>query len=463
MKGRGFLILGGMLLLSGCLSYYQANIHFMQDFESGRMAQAEKHLAKKEDRWLQGRNRLLYHFNMGVVESMQGEYEESNRHFEKAYNITENDRIDYLSEAASFLLNPSLTIYYGEDHEKLYINYYKAFNYLKVNQPQKALVECKRMNIRLNALKGRYKSKRKFREDAFMHLLMGIIYESNREYNDAFIAYRNAYKYYEEEYKPLFGVEAPEQLKKDLIRSAHRTGFKKEARQYEEQFGLSYEPVPKGHGNLVFLWHNGFAPIKDQFTLTFAINRSSGGTVAFVNEQYNLNFTFDMGSRQNVQTKLGDLEFVRVAFPKYIERPPIHSTARLVTQGKEQVLQQVEPINDIAFYVLRQRMLLELGKGLLRFAIKKAAEYGVREQNEAAGAAVGIFNALTEQADTRSWQTLPHSIYYQRMFLPSGEQEVELRLGQGNSQTFQISIAAGQTTYHTHHSLDVRRIGIRRF
>ncbi len=40
---------------------------------------------------------------------------------------------------------------------------------------------------------------------------------------------------------------------------------------------------------------------------------------------------------------------------------------------------------------------------------------------------VGIFNASTEKADTRNWQTIPHDIYYSRVPLNTGENTVTLK------------------------------------
>lgn len=45
------------------------------------------------------------------------------------------------------------------------------------------------------------------------------------------------------------------------------------------------------------------------------------------------------------------------------------------------------------------------------------------------GLAVGIFNFVTENTNTRNWQTLPHSIYYTRIKkCPTGLKSLYLRL-----------------------------------
>ena len=116
---------------------------------------------------------------------MQGNFEESNTFFEKAYIFTEDYRKKTLQQAAALITNPKMITYGGEDHELLLINYYKALNYLQLDQFQSALVECKRINIRLNQLSDKYRGDKKFQEDAFVHILMGVIYEANQDFNNA--------------------------------------------------------------------------------------------------------------------------------------------------------------------------------------------------------------------------------------------------------------------------------------
>src|SRR5690606_31304652 len=145
----------------------------------------------------------------------------------------EDHRINYFHEAAGYFTNPNVSVYRGEDHEHLMLLYFKAINYLKLGDHEKALVECRRLNIRLNQLSDKYESERKYKRDAFIHNLMGIIYQASGDYNNAFIAYRNALDIYDEDYASLFSVTAPLQLKKDLLNTAWWTGFIEEFQSYQ--------------------------------------------------------------------------------------------------------------------------------------------------------------------------------------------------------------------------------------
>jgi hypothetical protein len=449
------------LLVAGlcfsCVSYYQKNIKFNTYFAQGQLKEAEEVL-DKDKKGPKGKNKLIYFLNKGTVASMQGNYSGSNQYFEEAYRISDNHHRNLLNEGLSLLTNPKMVEYYGEEFELLMMHYYMALNYLKLGQPEEALVECKRMNIRLNQLSDKYKSDNKYKRDAFMHLLMGIIYDANNDYNNAFIAYRNALEIYQTDYQKMFGLGPPQQLKEDLLRSAYLSGFYEELKRYEQEFEMKYQPSSGSEqGDLVFLWHNGLGPVKQEWSLNFSIIRGEGGIVTFVNPELGLNFPFSISNEDYESSGLSKLEFIRVAFPKYVERPLVYQNAVLAGGGKEVSLQLAEDINAIAFKSLQDRMLLELGKSLLRLGLKKAAEYKIRQQNGDLGAAFSIVNAISEQADTRNWQTLPHSIYYARLKLPTGKQTITFTpqgVRSQNKQELTVEIKKNSTYFQTFSSLE---------
>jgi hypothetical protein len=211
----------------------------------------------------------------------------------------------------------------------------------------------------------------------------------------------------------------------------------------------------------VFLWHNGLGPVKAEWGLDFAIMRGQGGVVNFANQDLNLFFSFPMDDSTYHKSGLSSMELIRITFPKYVERPTLFNQAQLVWEQQSRNLDKAEDINAIAFKTLNQRMLLEVGKSILRVALKKASEYQLRKENDDAGALLGIVNALTEQADTRNWQSIPHGIYYTRVSLPEGSQNIQFitksasSLQASQTHDFTFDIKAGQTIFQTFHSLEM--------
>lgn len=447
------LTLIGVLL--GCASYYELNHVFNQNFEKGNI-EAASNLLDDNKKAAGSKTRFLYYANQGVVNHLLGNYHESNEWLEQAYLFGEDYQKNYLNFAGSYFLNPNLIVYPGEDHEHLMLLYYKALNYLKMDSYDEALVEVRRMNQRLIELGDKYNSESKYQKDAFVNNLMGIIYDASGDYNNAFIAYRNSLSIYQKEFSDMFGLEAPEQLKRDLLRTAYLAGFHNEMIEYENDFGLKYEKQENSGGYLIFFWHNGLAPVKEEWGITFFTSKGDNGYVNFYNEEYGLSFSFYYDGGED-DPSISDLSGTRVVFPKYVEREPYFESADLLLNNEVYELELAEDINAIAFKTLNQRMLEELGKGLLRVALKKAIENEVRKEDETLGFVVSMINLASEQADTRNWQTLPHNIHYTRVPLSQGENKIIFRTRTNQQhaiQEFQFTGKPGTTQFQTYQSLE---------
>lgn len=455
MKSCSALVV--IAIVGSCASYHQSTLTFNQEFETGDLEGALNSLRADRSSSRPSRE-FLYQVNNGLVLSMMGRYEESNQYFEQAYLYGEDYRKNYLLEISSYLTNPAFTSYKGEDHEHLMLLYYKALNYMKMNRRDEALVECRRLNIRLQQLSDRYNSEQKYREDAFVHLLMGIIYDVDKDYNNAFIAYRNAYNIYEGSFSALFGLLPPEQLKMDLLRTARLSGLNDEYDHWKQTFGMEYDPGENEEAELIFFWHNGLSPVKVEWGVNFIISRS-GNWVYFKNPDLGLSFPFNMERYEDKDRKgVADLEIFRVAFPRYLERPVYFQNATLELDGTRTGLQKIEDINRIAFKCLQERMQEEFAKALLRVALKKVTEHELRKQDKTLGSVVGVINALTEKADTRNWQTLPYEVYYARLPLKAGRNKVTLNLSTSGkpraTYDFEYEARKGQVLFHTFTSLE---------
>lgn len=447
------------LVLSACQTYYQRTLKFNREFESGNFSEAEKTLLadkKGEKR----KTKLLHYLNLGTVTSIEGKVYESNQYFETAHLLIEDHQKNPVDEALALLTNPKMTEYKGEDFESLLIHYYKALNFLKINDKESALIEVRRMNNKLNALSDKYTNENKYSKDAFVQNLMGIVYDALGEYNNAYTAYRNAYNTYKDVYQKQFGIGAPLQLKKDLLRACFRMGFDAELYFYENETGLKFEKSTSDGTELVMFWNNGLGPVKDEWSINFAVVPGVGGQVMFVNSELGLSFPFYMPSQNQGQSaSINDLRIVRVAFPKYTERKTVYDQAYVEVNGKQYPLELAENVNDVAFKSLNDRMLRELGNSLLRLAIKKVEEAQIRKQNEGLATAVTLFNAFSEQADTRNWQSLPHSIYYTRVPITDTVKAVKMTVlssGNQSKNTYEVPIAPvkGNTFFSSFYSLE---------
>ncbi|MES2484875.1 MAG: hypothetical protein V4581_02855 [Bacteroidota bacterium] len=432
--------------LQSCSTYNVKTAEIEADLLSGSYNEAAAHVEK--NKFLRKkRNKLLYLMEKGKLEHINGNYIESNKTLEEAY-ILIDDKISTNAGqvVAAKLTNPMAEPYKGEDFEKVTIHYYKALNYAHLGMPNEALVEAKRINIKLDELNLKYpeEKKNKYRVDAFSLIVEGLLYEATGDINGAFISYRNAYEVYERNGNSYFGVSLPLQLQKDLLRTSKKLGFAQEYNDYAKKFNLKATDAPQAAEAVIF-WENGLGPAKDQITVTL----SSAGDI-FYASYMDGDVMQDIILPIPLGTNLGTVN--ALAIPKYRQRENYYTGASLVVNGTEVPLELAQDFYPIAKQCLKDRMLREVIDMALRFAAKKGGSAllgaiaqgafggnsqertrtdnnGVKKEEKTDAGDVGrligdIAGAATEKADTRNWQSLPATISYIRVPLVAGADNV---------------------------------------
>ena len=286
--------------------------------------------------------------------------------------------------------------------------------------------------------------KNRYTSDGFALNIQGLLYEASGDINNAFISYRNAVDLYLANDGSYFGTPLPEQLKNDVLRTAASLGFTNELLRYEKLLETTYVPTNVNiNGELVLFWENGLVPYKDQTLYNFTVlpgNRD--GIVSIYNEDLGITLPIPVSTGNETKKEFSDIDVFSVAFPKYVKRNPYYSNATVNKDSVRMNFQLAQNYNVIAFKTLKDRTLREIGKAAIRLGTKKISEYLLREENDDLGAALGIFNALTEHADTRNWQSLPQDIYYARIPLKDGENTISITLttanGVSKEQTIQV-------------------------
>lgn len=444
-------------ILAACATFYQKTYQIQSKIASGNFEKADQ-LLENDTKWAENNHRVLYYMNRGVVAFMMNAHEKSIDFLNQADYYIEDYSKQFGWEALSLISNPMAKPYRPEDFETIMVHFYKALNFLALNDYEGALVEARRVNIRLQQLNDQYKDhKNKYQRDAFAHNLMGMIYDAAGEYNNAFVAYRNALEIYENDYSELFGLTPPTQLKKDLLRSAKRTGFSDQVEFYEQKYDMKAPVLPhQNNGDLIIFWLNGMGPVKEEMQITISNFGMSNGVVHLGNPEQGLSFAYSTNNlSQREKAAFKNLSFLRIAFPRYKERTPLFSEGQIIYSDSTIRLQKAQNINKIAFQSLRDRMVREIGNSLLRLATKKGIEELVSSENENLGTIISIINAFTEKADTRNWQSLPYSISYARVPMSAGQNQLELQFSgkASNRETIQVDIKPGKTSFYTFHTM----------
>ena len=394
-----------------------------------------------------GGSRVLYGMDRGMTLQLVGDYQQSNVVLEQAEE--ELDRLytrKIRTETFAFMTNDTALPYEGDPYEQVLINVLKALNYAVLGEWQDALVEARRIDHRLNVLSDRTQEKNAYRDDGFARYLSGILYESTGDVNNAFIAYRKAYETYDAT-RAWSHTAVPSQLTKDLLRTAEAMHFTQELTEYQSAFpGTRWETSQELQqlAQVVVISYNGRAPRKEDQFLDLPISLNAVQLVL-------LNRGILQQNRQSnraMDTVLYGLNgrVVRVALPRLVlqkTRVPIDRVSLIPDDGAEVTAntELVHNVTALAEKALSARMAGITAKALARAATKFAfAEGATRGAQHAVGrdAApwVGLLVALltkglavaSEEADKRSWQTLPDEIHLARVWVPPGLYQVQSEL-----------------------------------
>lgn len=154
------LLTASVLFLSGCNLLRTDKSHYAGTDEmlaKGDYSSAIARIDAARNEAYKPKDRVLFYLDMGMLLHWNGDYEESNEYLEMAERaIDENFTKSVSRAAASLLLNDNVLDYPGEDYEDIYLNLFKALNYLALNQEDDAFVEIRRIDNKVKLLDDKY-------------------------------------------------------------------------------------------------------------------------------------------------------------------------------------------------------------------------------------------------------------------------------------------------------------------
>ena len=155
------------------------------------------------------------------------------------------------------------------------------------------------------------------------------------------------------------------------------------------------------------------------------------------------------------------LEYLlRVAIPTIDSHRPRFSGIRVAVEENQGTGVLVEDVESIAIETFNAQRPMILLRTLLRAVGKYLLTRQANKKHEALGLLTNLAGVLTEQADTRSWQTLPNQIFMVRMPLPAGTHTLKLSFLDANGQLRgsqsvpDIKIDANQITFWNHRTYE---------
>ena len=428
-------------LVIGCGGYKMQDLQIA--LEAGEPEKAYTNLQKNSPK----KPDIPFLFELGLVAHYANHFPESNTAFDQAGNIAEDRYTKSLSkEAGSLVTSDKLRPYSGTRYERLLSHYYRALNYVYQGQLDGALVECRRATALINYFKGE-DEKYDFFGAGLLAYLSGVLFEATGEWNDAYISYKQAAEYYRNAAEKT-GVEMPEDIGRSLVRLARKLGFIDELERYQEQYG-EFSARPANTGELILFYESGYVPPKSEEALTFPILKKDD-----VNDE---KFVPTLMGRQGIVYEDIELEYLlRVAIPTIGSHRPLFSgieVAAGAAKANGVLVGDVETIAIETFNAQRTGILLRtLVRAVSKYLIYRTAN----KENEALGLLVNLAGVVTEQADKRSWQTLPNQIFMVRMPLPAGTYTLNLSfLGEngrvrGRDSVPDIKINPNRITFWNH-------------
>ena len=398
-------------LIIGCGGYKMQDIQIA--LETGQPEKAytklQKNAPKKPD--------IPFLFELGLVAHYANHFQESSTAFDQAADIAEDRYTKSVSkEAVSLVTSDQMRPYSGTRYERLLSHYYRAINYVYLNQLDGALVECRRATNLINYFKGEDENYSFFGAE-FLAYLSGILFEATGEWNDAYISYKQAAEYYRNAAEKT-GVETPTDIGHSLVRLARKLGFVDELERYQEQYG-EFSPRPENTGELILFYETGYVPAKREENLVFPILKKDD-----VNDE---KFVPTLIGRHGMVYEDIELEYLlRVAIPTIDSYRPLLSGIEVAAGAVKTSGVLVEDVENIAIETFNAQRTGILLRTLVRAVGKYLIYRKANKENEALGLLVNLAGVVTEQADTRSWQTLPNQIFMVRMPLPAGTHTLNL-------------------------------------
>jgi hypothetical protein len=344
-----------------------------------------------------GIDRLLVLLDYGTVLHAAGRWAESRDVLAKADELAQ--QLDFTSvteEAGALLANETLRVYRGEDFEKLLISVLQALNYAQLGDDEGALVEIRRGNERLEKMLAQNKP---YEQLAIARYLAAMIYEDQQQWDSAAIDYLEAAKL-ERGLGPL--VEPALRLAKQTDRG---DAYAKLAAEHP---AVEHAPLERDEAQIAVVIEAGEAPRKEE-----SHTRTGGSKL--------------------------------VAVPVYKLRSAWVPAAKVQFSSGEVEATPVTSLDAVAKQHLEERIGRLIAKSLTGLGIKAglAAAVGVASKSEELGLLTFALLSLTQQADTRSWLSLPAEFQIARARVKAGKQKVTVRSG-GKTTVHEVDVAPGR-------------------
>ncbi|MCB5260456.1 MAG: hypothetical protein LHW48_08315 [Candidatus Cloacimonetes bacterium] len=364
------------------------------------------------------KEQLLYYLDAGMLHHFQGNWQQSNELLQLAEDAIQELYTKSVSRsAASILLNDNSLEYSGEDYEDVYINVFKALNFLEMGNLESAMVEVRRVDEKLSLLEQKYariakemdldseakikfkSSRGRFHSSALARYLSMVLYQTNNYHDDARIDFNNV-QYAFASQPELYPFSAPKIIEPKLDTKGHVLRV------------LSF--VNRGPYKRPLEMHVHTS--KDLLIIGTANNDIDIDTIPWEGIDEGYYFKFAIPYLEDRERKIGRVDLV-------------------TADGKRYTLKKLEDMSLIArrSYELKEPMIIF--KSVSRTVLKGLAAEKAKEQARKSSSDLGatllslVADAavfLSENADLRISQFFPSEALIAEIPVSTGDQSIRM-------------------------------------
>ena len=397
----GYFLLLFLFGSTGCHSYMldDAQFELRDSMTSMNYDESRELLNELESKNIyRKKDQVLWNLENGMIYHFTGDYDSSTVFFSEAENEIDEAYTKSVSRGVvSLFSNDNKLAYDGEPYEDIYLNAFKALNFIHQGDWDGALVETRRMSYKMENLDIRIKGladafarqdtnnladwtpgKLNVQNSAMSHYLATILYAKSGDVDDSRIEFMK--------------------LQTALNEQAEAFGYPS-----IDTRSLQYLQNPNAY-NLLITGFTGQAPIKVQEDVRF----------------------FD-------ETTLN--RYVKLSFPRIELYPTEVYRVHVLINDKEPLsLKLIEEMDRVAKSVyeakkpviyartLARALVKATGTGL----IKKATEDESRALRTAVSVLSFLYKETSEKADLRGWQTKPGQAWMEVVKLQPGVHTIRL-------------------------------------
>jgi hypothetical protein len=262
-------------------------------------------------------------------------------------------------------------------------------------------------------------------------------------------------------------------LREDLLRVTDALHLSDEHAEYRRAFvDVSWRTVPETQrlAHVVVISYNGGAPRKEDQFIDLPISLDALNLVLMTKQAFGSNNPESRAAESLLYGLNGNV--VRVALPRLVPQKTQVAAGEVRLTGTSEAVsartELVQNLTALAEKRLAERFPAIAVKAVARAAVKQTLAAGVGRGAQAAagkdmGPLVGVlvgalarsFAIASEEADKRSWRTLPDEVQLARLWVPPGEYELRIRAVDrggslmGKESVQAVTVHAGESRFYT--------------